>query len=214
MTDNVKRSYSSELRAAQARETRRVIVSAAARLFVDQGFGRTSIHAIAEEAGVSRKTVFTSAGGKVELLKLALDWAIVGDDEQVALEHRPALRATKEATDPDAILRGWVEIVTAIASRVAGLSAALAAAAAADDSARQLWEQAQAQRLAGAQAFVSHLSANAVLRSGLILDHAADIAWLYSDPAIYHRLVIERGWPGREFQEWLYQAIKLHLLAS
>jgi AcrR family transcriptional regulator len=214
MTDNVKRSYSSELRAAQARETRRVIVSAAARLFVGQGFGRTSIDAIAEEAGVSRKTVFTSVGGKVELLKLALDWAIVGDDEQVALEHRPAVRATKQATDPDAILRGWVEIVTAIASRVAGLSAALAAAAAADDSARQLWEQAQAQRLAGARAFVGHLSANAVLRSGLTLDHAADIAWLHSDPAVYHRLVIERGWPDREFQEWLYQAIKLHLLAN
>jgi AcrR family transcriptional regulator len=214
MTDDVKRSYSSELRAAQARETRRLIVSAAARLFVDQGFGRTTVDAIAEEAGVSRKTVFTAVGGKAELLKLALDWAVVGDDEPVALEHRPAVRATKQATDPDAILRSWVEVVTAVASRVAGLSAALAAAAAADDGARQLWEQAQAQRLAGARAFVGHLSAHGGLRSDLTADLAADIAWLHSDPAMYRRLVLERGWPVREFQEWLLRTIRLQLLPS
>lgn len=212
MTDNVKRNYSSQLRAAQARETRRTVVATAARLFVDQGYGRTTIDSIAEEAGVSRKTVFTAVGGKVELLKLALDWAIVGDDEPVDLLHRPAVRATREATSPDAIVRGWAEVVTAVASRVAGLSAVLAAAAAADANARQLWEQAQEQRLNGARAFVGHLSANAVLRSGLTLDHSTDIAWLHSDPAMYRRLVIERGWADQEFQDWLYQAIKLHLL--
>jgi AcrR family transcriptional regulator len=211
MTDAVKRGYSSELRAAQARETRRIIVSAAAQLFVEQGFGRTTVDAIAEQAGVSRKTVFTSAGGKVELLKLALDWAIVGDDEPVALEHRPAVRATRQATDPDAILRGWVDIVSAVASRVAGLSAALAAAAAADDGARQLWEQAQEQRLHGARAFVDHLAANSGLRSNLTPALAADIAWLHSDPAMYRRLVIERGWTSQEFQAWLFRTIKLQL---
>lgn len=214
MTDAVKRSYSSELRAAQARETRRIIVSAAARLFVERGFGRTTVDAIAEQAGVSRKTVFTAAGGKVELLKLALDWAIVGDDEPVALEHRADVQAAKQATDPDAILRGWVEVVTAVASRVAGLSAALAAAAAADDGARQLWEQAQAQRLYGARAFVDHLAANAGLRSGLTPARAADIAWLHSDPAMYRRLVIERGWTAQQFHEWLFRTIKLQLRPS
>jgi hypothetical protein len=33
--------------------------------------------------------VFNSVGGKVALLKLALDWAIVGDDEPIALADRP-----------------------------------------------------------------------------------------------------------------------------
>src|SRR5664279_4702009 len=194
MAADVKRAYSSELRALHARQTRRVIVAAAARLFVDQGFGRTTIDAIAKEAGVSRKTLFTAVGGKVEMLKLALDWAIVGDDEPVPLAHRPALRETKQATDPDTILRGWVHVITTIASRVEGLSAALFAAAAAEDEAQQLWQQSQAQRLTGARAFVAHLAANADLRPGLSQDHAADIAWLHSDPAMYRRLVVERGW--------------------
>ena len=108
MSTPVKRRYSSRLRAAQARETRRVVVAAAARLYVADGFGRTTIEAIAQAAGVSRKTVFSSVGGKVELLKLALDWAVVGDDEPVPLAGRPELDRMKAATDPDAILRGRV----------------------------------------------------------------------------------------------------------
>ena len=75
MSDPVKRGYASPLRTAQAQATRRRIVAAAADLFVTSGFAGTSVDAIAEAAGVSRKTVFTTVGGKTELLGLALDWA-------------------------------------------------------------------------------------------------------------------------------------------
>lgn len=34
------------------------------------------------------KTVFAAVGGKLDLLTLALDWAVAGDDEPVPLEHR------------------------------------------------------------------------------------------------------------------------------
>src|SRR3954451_14300142 len=79
MSESVKRRYSSPLRARQAEQTRRGIVAAAGPLFVEVGYGRTSVDAVAEAAGVSRKTVFSAVGGKVELLKLAIDWAVVGD---------------------------------------------------------------------------------------------------------------------------------------
>src|SRR5689334_22312267 len=65
----VKRAYSSDLRADQARRTRRQIVDAASALFTEHGFSATTVDAIAAEAGVSRKTVFTAVGGKVQLLK-------------------------------------------------------------------------------------------------------------------------------------------------
>ena len=81
-----KRPYRSSLREEQARTTRRAIVEAGTALFVERGFAGTTVDAIAERAGVSRKTVFTSVGGKVGLLKLAIDWALVGDDEPVALD--------------------------------------------------------------------------------------------------------------------------------
>src|SRR5215472_734490 len=99
MSQPVKKPYSSELRAAQARATRRAIVDAAARLFAGQGYGATTVDAIAAAAGVSRKTVFASVGGKAAALKLAIDWAIVGDDEPVPLLGRPHIQAGHAAPD-------------------------------------------------------------------------------------------------------------------
>ena len=87
------RTYSSTLRADQARQTRRRIVDAAAELFAEHGYAGTTIDAVATAAGVSRKTVFDSVGGKAQLMKLAYDFAIVGDDEPVALAERPEMRA-------------------------------------------------------------------------------------------------------------------------
>lgn len=183
-------------------------------MFVDEGFGRTTIDAIAEAAGVSRKTVFTAVGGKVEVLKLALDWAIGGDDEPLTLEQRLAARRPRQGTGVgreevgiDAMLRDWVEVVSPIAARVHGLSAALYGAAAIDDDARTLWRNAQAQRRRGARQFLAYLSANVELPAALSFEHATDIIWLYSDPAIYRRLVIERGWTRKYYNEWLFTTV-------
>ena len=211
MGDTVKRVYSSELRAAQARATRRVIVNAAARLFVRDGFGQTTVDAIAEEAGVSRKTVFAAVGGKVELLKLALDWAIAGDDEPIAVSDRPEVGRLKQERDPDALLRGYAHMVTTIGSQVAGLSRALIVAAGSDPEARKLWETWQSQRHFGARAVVGALAALGGLRDGLELAEAADLVWVHNDPALYHRLVIERRWAKKHFEEWLYQTLRQQL---
>jgi AcrR family transcriptional regulator len=129
MREHVKRDYHSGLRAAQAEQTRRSIVSAAARLFVDEGYGATTIDAVAQSAGVSRKTVFTAVGGKVDLLKTALDWAVAGDDQPVAVADRPEVRELLAMDDPAALLTSWVRIMVAIEVRVAGLFRVLEIAA-------------------------------------------------------------------------------------
>ena len=61
---------------------------------------------IADAAGVSRKTVFTAVGGKLELLKTALDWAVAGDDRPVALADRRAMQQVLEERDPTALIAG------------------------------------------------------------------------------------------------------------
>ena len=87
------RPYRSTLRDEQARATQRRIVAAGHDLFVEQGYAPTTIDAIAAHAGVSRKTVFTSVGGKAAVLKLAWDWALAGDDEPVPMADRPDVQA-------------------------------------------------------------------------------------------------------------------------
>ena len=51
------------LRRAKATMTRRSVVDAAAKLFVERGYLATSVQQVADEAGVSRATVFNSVGG-------------------------------------------------------------------------------------------------------------------------------------------------------
>jgi AcrR family transcriptional regulator len=201
----------SRLRASQASATRRLIVDAAAQLFVEQGFGRTTIDAIAARAGVGRNTVFTSVGGKVELLKLALDWATVGDDEPVPLSQRPEIQQLAAETDPDTIITAWVGITTGISARLAALSAVLPEAAGVDDQARALWQTSQNQRIFGARAFVDHLANHHGLRSDLTTTEAADLVWLHSDPAMFRRLVLERGWTPTRFTIWLQETITQQL---
>jgi hypothetical protein len=59
--------------------TRAVASPIAADRQLRDGFGQTTVGAVAEEARVSRKTDFTAVGGDVELRKLAQDWAVAGE---------------------------------------------------------------------------------------------------------------------------------------
>ncbi|MDQ1646639.1 MAG: hypothetical protein QOJ50_2823 [Cryptosporangiaceae bacterium] len=210
MSPAVKRNYSSEKRAARARETRRSVVSAAAGLFATHGFARTTAEDIAAEAGVSRKTVFAT-GSKTGLLKLALDWAIAGDDEDIALAGRPEVAALAREADPARILAGWAAMTTRISARVAALSRALVVAAALDDDAAELWRSTQAQRLDGAEAFAGFLATRGGIRPGISIAEATDLVWLHSDPGLYHRLVTERGWTHEHFERWLASTLAAQL---
>ena len=204
--------YTSEIRDEQARRTRRAIVAAAHDLFLAQGYAATTIDAIAEAAHVSRRTVFNSVGGKAALLKLALDWAIAGDDEPVAVADRPAVQAIQAETDPRRALALWAQMVTEIAARAAPIAGVLTAAADADPDAAQLVADGERDRMFGATAFIRQLASLHGLAPGLTRQHAADLCWLYADPYLYRRLVAQRGWTTGDFTQWLTSSLGATLL--
>ena len=214
MGEAVKRDYRSVVRAEQARATRRAIVAAASRLFVENGYGATTIDAVAKAAGVSRKTVFTAVGAKVDLLKLALDWAVAGDDLPVALADRDGLRNLLEQSDPTALLTGWCRQQAEIGARVAALVRALEVAAGTDGEARVLLAQVQEQRLDGARKIVTRLRKASALTTDLTVREAVDLAWLATDTALFDRLVRVRGWSTGRFGEWLGENLCRQLLGG
>jgi AcrR family transcriptional regulator len=197
------RPYRSSLREAHARATRRAIVEAGSALFVERGFAGTTVDAIAERAGVSRKTVFTSVGGKVGLLKLAIDWALTGDDEPVVLEDRPVIRQLVEEAEPERVVVLWARMVTGIAARLALLHPVLVAAADVDDAAAALHAVSERNRLGGARGFADQLHALGALRADLSVDRAAAMASLLMDPLGYRRLVLGDGWTEDEYSAWV-----------
>src|SRR5580692_2585752 len=181
--------YASPVRDEQARRTRRAIVTAAHDLFLAQGYAATTIDGIAEAAHVSRRTVFNSVGGKVALLTLALDWAIVGDDEPIALADRPAIKAILAEPDPRKALMLWVQTVTDVAARTTPLGEVLIAAADIDPAAAQLLAEASGNRMLGATAFIRYLASLDGLAAGLTEQRAAELCWALTDGNLYRLLV-------------------------
>jgi AcrR family transcriptional regulator len=206
------RRYVSQVREEQARRTRRAVVTAARELFLAQGYAATTIDAIADAAQVSRRTVFNAAGSKVTLLKLALDWAIAGDDEPVALADRPAVRAIQAERDPRRALELWTEMVAEIAGRVAPISEVLYAAADSDPEAARLLAAEAGNRLYGAREFARHLASLDGLGAGVSERQAADLCWAMNDGHLYHLLVTQRGWTQAEFARWLAGSLAAALL--
>jgi hypothetical protein len=81
---DVKRRYESTRRQEQARQTRRAILGAAGKLFVDPGYAATPLTAVAAEAGVAIQTVYAVFGSKRQLLSELIDVSVAGDDEPMA----------------------------------------------------------------------------------------------------------------------------------
>jgi AcrR family transcriptional regulator len=207
VADGVKKSYWSPLRAAQARATQRAIVDAAARLFIERGYGPTTVDAIAEAAGVSRKTVFTSVGGKADALKLAIDWAIVGDDEPVPMLQRPHVQAGMAEPDGRRILTAYAADVRQAHARIAPLVAVVQEASGFEPALRALSEQGKKQRLEGMKVLARVLADRGALKPGLSVPEVADILTLFNDPSVYQRLVVERHWSEDRYQEWMGEAL-------
>jgi AcrR family transcriptional regulator len=72
------RRYNSPLRLQQAAASRAAVLRAARELFLDQGYGATTIGQIAARAGASKPTVSTAVGNKQRLLKTVRDVAMAG----------------------------------------------------------------------------------------------------------------------------------------
>jgi AcrR family transcriptional regulator len=210
--DQPRRPYRSTLRAEQARATRRAVVDAARALFVELGWSRTTIDAVAARAEVSRKTVFTSVGGKAALLKLALDWALVGDDEPVPMSERPVIAEMERMSDPLQLVARWAQFVAELEERAAPLAAVLVVASDADPEAAKVHAESERSRLGGAAFFVTRLAAIGGLRTGLTTERAVAAALVLMDPAVYRTLVREHGWTPAEYADWIERAAVAELL--
>jgi AcrR family transcriptional regulator len=209
-----KRVYRSALREESAGRTRRRIVEAAAELFVERGYAGTTIDVVAERAGVSRRTVFQSVGSKVELLKTAWDWAVVGDDQPIPVVDRPEIARMRAERDPATLIELWVAQVMRVGSRTGPLAQVLARAVDVDPEAEALQARIDVERRTGASMFVGGLAAIGGLRSDVSEKEGADMAWVLMNPLLVRRLREDRGWSDEQVRTWLVRLTAASLLAA
>src|SRR3954449_7967513 len=87
------------VRAEQAARTRSRILDAAAALFLDRGYARTTMKDVADAAGVARDTVHAVFGSKARLLTALIDARLVPGGAVANITERPDAQAIKEEVD-------------------------------------------------------------------------------------------------------------------
>lgn len=212
--DGVKpRRYTSALRQEQAARTRVAVLTAARELFLEQGYGATTVEQVAARAGVSKPTVFTAVGNKQQLLKTVRDVAMAGDDDPVPVAERPSLQAAFDAPTAAEALRLFAAHAAALQRRYAGVDEVLRGAAAAGDPVlRELWRTSEDQRRTAAAMVVARLADKGPLRRGLTPGRAADVLSTYLAPDLYARLVHALGWDHDAYEQWLAVTLVEQLL--
>jgi TetR/AcrR family transcriptional regulator, regulator of autoinduction and epiphytic fitness len=209
----VRRLYRSPRRSEQARETRERVVASAARQFVRAGYAATTMRSVAAAAQVSVPTVERLFGSKARLLKAAIDVAIAGDHDPVAVLDRGWVAEAQSVGTAAEFLAVVGRVVRPAMTRSAGLVLAAFQAATTDETLAGLARELNDQRTATVAWIVDGLRRRTTLRAGVSRRLAIDEVWLLMDPAVYERLTRHRGWTPARYEKWFTETV-LRLLVD
>jgi TetR/AcrR family transcriptional regulator of autoinduction and epiphytic fitness len=206
------RRYDMSNRARQATETRRRIAEAAARLFVQDGYGATTINAIAAEAGVAVPTVYATLKTKQAILWAVIELTARGDADQAPLAERQWWREMERERDPRETLAKLARIHREICDREAAVFTVLETAANVDPEVAPVMRQKEQARYSDQSRVVRSLKRQGQLRAGLSVRKASDIIWALATERSYLALVRDRGWRAEDYEDWLSEQLAAALL--
>jgi len=206
------RAYRSELRDAQAAQTRARVLDAAAHEFARHGYAGTTLAAIARGAGVSVETVKLQ-GAKHALLLGAFEVAFSGRESREQIMADAGMRAMLAALPEGQIVRALARFVADMNGRAVGVWLAFTGAAPSDPAVRSALDDLLERRRADYELVVDELAAHGLLRSERPRAAlAAELSFLCS-PEGYQQLVVESGWTAESYRDWLGRAIERLVLA-
>ena len=191
-------------RQRQALATQTLIVDESRKLFLQQGYGATTMEAIAASAGVAVSTLYALFKNKRGILA-AIREAWHQESRQRNI-YQDALaqqdRARRFELVAHATRRQWesgVEMTTIYRS-----------AAAVDPEAAAELQEALAGRRAHLARFIN--ASQSMLRPMLSPVQATAILFALTLAEVYETLVIREGWTADEYEAWLATLLKSQLL--
>lgn len=207
------RRYDSPRRREQAAATRRGILEAADGLFERNGYGATTMAAIAAEAGVAGKTVYLAFETKAGVLRALWNLRLRGERDDVPVAAQEWYREVLEEPDPERQLRLNARNSSTGKLRIGAVLEVIHAAAPLDPHIAALWDRIQTDYHANQRAIVERLQAKKALRPELDVERASDILWAINHPNLWHLLVGERGWTPEQYERWTGDLACAQLLA-
>ncbi|MDN3243145.1 TetR/AcrR family transcriptional regulator [Glycomyces tritici] len=198
-------------RAEKARLTRRRILAAAERLFIEHGYGATTVQDVADAAGVAVQTIYFSFGNKRTLMKELVDVVIAGDDEPVATLERQWFHDAVGAPSAAELLERYTAGTAGILARLAPVLKVAESAAATDPELAELWRSEEDPRYTvnaeAARALVTKPDA----AEGIGAEYAADVLYGLTSPELFLVMVQTRGWSNEQWRGWTLANLRTQL---
>jgi len=191
-------SYNSPRRQQAAAATREAIIEAALELFACQGYARTTVAQIAEAARVAANTVYTSVGGKPQLLA-AITESGTGDPDVAE-----TLTAVARTSDPAEVIRLTAAGTRQVNERRAKAVAVLLDSAQADPAAAEMLQVTVRYYRETLGTLAGRLEDLGAVQSP-DMSRAADIFWYLFGWTSWRTLITDLGWSWDDAEQWLAQ---------
>jgi len=195
------RAYRSELRQQQAEQTRSRVVAAAAELFAEHGYARTTLAKIADAAGVSPETV-QGHGAKAALLIAAVEFAGLGVSDEENLFNLEVGRRFLAIQDRDEAVDYIVATQIGVHQRTAKLAPALFGGAAADPELDRYVKQFMAGVSQQFWRVLVGARDRGWLRVDVPFDELVETAVVIGGVDTYLQMTHRDGWPVQRYRAW------------
>lgn len=195
-----KKPKKSTRREVAAEATRTEILRAARRLFSEKGYAATSIADIAETAGVSVPTLYTSIGPKKAIV---LSLARFLGEEAGSIDAHAAIDAED---DPRRVIAIAAGVNRRLLERCGDVIEALVSASHVEPDAARALEFGKTMHRAGVDHVTRRLEALGALGE-TSAKQASDVVYLLTDIEVFGILVRRCGWSFDRAEEWLSEAI-------
>lgn len=208
-----KRTYDSSRRQAQADETRRHILEAARKLFIERGYAGATAEAIAAEAGIAAQTIYAIFKNKKRILVSLMNVSpATGVEDHTPMSERANVQAVAQERDQRRQLQMFAEIVASNLDQVAAMFEVMTEAAKIEPDFDRIIQKLNKQRLEHMTSAVQDIAANGPFRENMDEAYARDTIWTLTSGEVFLLLTRDRGWSKEQYAEWLADMLTRALL--
>lgn len=187
----------SEPQNARSRRSRAALLDATRELISERGFDALTMAAVAERAGVSRRSVYLHFATRAELVTAL--FSRLGETEDIGA----SLQRVWDSPDAVTALAEWGRHLARIHPQILPVMQAAERARHVDADAADLWQTAQDRWLLGARRLAAWLAQEGRLARPWTATTAADMIWALMSPDLLDRLLRGRRWSPRRIGDHL-----------
>jgi AcrR family transcriptional regulator len=199
-----KRTYDSSRRRAQANETRRHILEAARKLFIERGYAGATAEAIAAEAGVAAQTIYAIFKNKKRILVSLMNVSpATGVEDHTPMAERASVQAVSKERDRRRQLQMFAQVVANNLDQVSAVFEVMTDAAKMEQDLNRIIQKLNKQRLENMTFAVQQIAKNGPFRENMDEEYARDTVWTLTSGEVFLLLTRDRGWPKEKYAQWL-----------